>query len=300
MFDFLRVIFTPGNFEPHIVHFLPDNMSLVWFMVAGNALIALSYTLIPIALLYLVRKRKDIMFTPIFFLFAAFIVLCGLTHVMHIMIFWYPAYWLEAIVLALTGIISILTFFALLYVLPLALKLKTPQELEEANAKIQATQVQLIEAQVVARIGSWEWDIPKNVVTWSDELYRVYGVDKKTFGASYEGFLKLVHVDDRPRVDGIIKKAFQTGQPFEFDHIIVRPDGKVRMLHARGKVVMGQDGKPVKMYGTGQDMTERKQAEEALQSRARELEKMNELMVGRELKMKELKEEIARLREGKV
>jgi len=136
MIDILRTIFTPGNFEPHIVHFIPDNMGLVWFMVAGNALIALSYTLIPIALLYLVRKRKDIMFTPIFFLFAAFIVLCGLTHVMHIMIFWYPAYWLEAIVLALTGVISIFTFFALLYVLPLALKLKTPKELEKINTEL--------------------------------------------------------------------------------------------------------------------------------------------------------------------
>lgn len=138
MLNALIYIFTPGNFEAHIVHFLPDNMGLVWFMVAGNALIALSYTLIPIALLYLVRKRKDIMFTPIFFLFAAFIVLCGLTHVMHIMIFWYPAYWLEGIVLALTGVISIFTFFAMLYVLPMALKLRTPKELEGINAKLSA------------------------------------------------------------------------------------------------------------------------------------------------------------------
>lgn len=136
MIDLLRIIFTPGNFEAHIVHFIPDNMGLVWFMVAGNALIALSYTLIPLALLYLVRKRRDIMFTPIFFLFAAFIVLCGLTHVMHIMIFWYPAYWLEGIVLAITGIVSLATFFALLYVLPLALKLKTPKELEKINREL--------------------------------------------------------------------------------------------------------------------------------------------------------------------
>ena len=138
MFDLLRTIFTPGNFEPHIVHFIPNNMGLVWFMVAGNALIALSYTLIPAALLYLIRKRKDIMFTPIFWLFAAFILLCGLTHVMHIMIFWYPAYWLEGVVLAITGIVSIFTFFALLYVIPLGLKLKSPKQMEEINNKLSA------------------------------------------------------------------------------------------------------------------------------------------------------------------
>lgn len=143
MLELLRTIFTPGNFEPHIVHFIPNNMGLVWFMVAGNALIALSYTLIPLALLYFLRKRKDIVFTHIFWLFAAFIVLCGLTHVMHIMIFWYPAYWLEAIVLALTGVISIFTFFALVKILPLALKLKSPKELDIINQQLKAANQQL-------------------------------------------------------------------------------------------------------------------------------------------------------------
>lgn len=137
MSQVFRIIFTPGNFEPHGTHFL-DNQGLLWFLVLGNALIALSYTLIPIALVYLVRKRKDIVFTPIFFLFAAFIILCGLTHVMHIMTFWYPAYWLQGIVDALTGIVSIGTFFALVYTIPLMLKLKSPKQLEELNMRLSA------------------------------------------------------------------------------------------------------------------------------------------------------------------
>jgi len=137
MFNLLRAIFTAGNFEPHNVHFL-GYRALLWIQVSGNALIALSYILIPLALLYLVRKRRDIMFTPIFWLFAAFIVLCGLTHIMHIMTYWYPAYWLQAIVLWLTGIVSIFTFFALVWVIPTALQLKSPKQLEEINTRLSA------------------------------------------------------------------------------------------------------------------------------------------------------------------
>lgn len=133
MFNIILTLFAYKDFEPHGVHFIPDHLTLLWTLVAGNALIALSYALIPLALLYIVRKRKDILFTPIFFLFSGFILLCGLTHVIHILTYWYPMYYLQAIVYAMTGIISIFTFFALLYVIPMALKLRTPTELGVIN-----------------------------------------------------------------------------------------------------------------------------------------------------------------------
>ena len=136
MLDLLRTIFTPGNFEPHIVHFIPNNMGLVWFEISGNALIALSYTLIPLAMLYLVRKRGDIPFGWLLVLYMAFIIMCGITHIMHIMTFWYPAYYLQAIVNMLTGLISFGTFLALIYTLPVLLKLPTPTQLEKANAEL--------------------------------------------------------------------------------------------------------------------------------------------------------------------
>lgn len=135
MIDSLLYVFNPANFEPHRIHFTQTPI-LFWVLVLGNLLIFISYVLIPIALLYLVRKRKDIMFTPIFCLFAAFIVLCGTYHLMHVISFWYPIYGIEAVWGVITGLVSIGTFFAVLYVLPLALKLKSPRELEEINAKL--------------------------------------------------------------------------------------------------------------------------------------------------------------------
>lgn len=130
-----KVIFTPRYFEPHYVHFV-DDPELLWFLVASHALISLSYLLIPAALLYFLWRRKDVFFSSIFWLFAAFIVLCGMTHLMHIIIFWYPIYWLEGIILFMTALVSIGTFFALLPVLPKAITLRSTAELESVNEKL--------------------------------------------------------------------------------------------------------------------------------------------------------------------
>src|SRR5205085_3753046 len=111
------------------------------------------------------------------------------------------------------------------------------------------------EAQRVAHIGSWEWDIAANQVSWSDELYRIYGLDPEMFGASYEEFLARVHPDDRETAEKVVGAALADPGRFDFHHRIVRPDGAVRTLHARGAVVVAEDGTPVHMFGTGQDVT---------------------------------------------
>ena len=168
-----RVIFTPRYFEPHKIHFY-DDPGLLWFLVSGNALIALSYVLIPIALIYLVRKRKDIIFTPIFFLFAAFIVLCGLTHLMHIMILWYPVYWLEAIILALTGVVSILTFFAFIKVLPNMLVLKSPKQLEKLNTTLSLEIENRKQAEEELKQQNQKFEIAnKEILEKNEELERI-------------------------------------------------------------------------------------------------------------------------------
>jgi len=119
----------------------------------------------------------------------------------------------------------------------------------------------LIEAQEVAHVGSWEWDIGADRVWWSDEMYRIYGVER---GApiGYETFLKRVHPDDRASVDATVRRAMADGRPFAFDHRVVR-DGGVRMLHAAGRVIVDSSSRPVRMVGIGHDITERTEAEEA-------------------------------------
>lgn len=132
-------------------------------------------------------------------------------------------------------------------------------ETEEARR----AHARLAEAQEVAHVGSWEWNIATNEVWWSEELFRIYGVTPTTFGASYEGFLRLVHPDDRDGVDRTVRDALERREPFSFEHRIVRTDGSTRHLYARGHVVCAPDGTPLRMTGIGQDISERKQAEEA-------------------------------------
>ena len=144
MIEILKTVFTPGNFEPHIAHFT-NTMWLVWVFYISNAVIALAYTVIPLTLIYVIRKRKDIPFNWVFWSFAGFIVFCGITHIMHIMIFTYPAYYLQVILDVLTGIISITTATALIFIVPAILKVpnvtvsrETNEKLEKANQALQS------------------------------------------------------------------------------------------------------------------------------------------------------------------
>ncbi|MGH7726670.1 MAG: MASE1 domain-containing protein [Candidatus Eiseniibacteriota bacterium] len=131
-----------------------------------------------------------------------------------------------------------------------------------AQEALELSQARLLEAQQVAGLGSWEWDMEADRVWWSDELYAIYGIVHDSFGASYESFLERVHEEDRVRVHETVMNAARDTAPFELEHRLVRPDGGVRTLYARGHVVCDEKGRPVRMTGTALDITEQKQAEE--------------------------------------
>jgi PAS domain S-box-containing protein len=120
----------------------------------------------------------------------------------------------------------------------------------------------LLEAQEVAHVGSWEWDIAADRVWWSDELYRIYGVERGV-PIGYETFLGRLHPDDRALADTTVRRAMADGQPFAYDHRVVRDDGTVRVLHGAGRVIVDAESRPVRMVGIGHDITERREAEEA-------------------------------------
>ena len=148
------------------------------------------------------------------------------------------------------------------------------RELEERvgrrTADLARAQEHLEEAQHIARIGSWEWDILKDRVSWSDELYRIYGLEPSTFTASYDGFLARVHPDDVESVRQYVTNAVSSAKRTTFEHRIVRPDGSLRVLAAQADVVLGADGRPVRLTGTAQDITDRRRAEEQRAALARE------------------------------
>ncbi len=144
-------------------------------------------------------------------------------------------------------------------------------ERKEAEEALLRSEAGLRQSQRMARLGSWNWDIATNEVTWSDELYRLYGIAPGEFEASYEGFLERVHPDDRTAMEAAVGHAYSTGEPFDLDHRIVRPDGSVLVNHAHGEVTRDEHGNPVTMAGTGQDVTEQRAAEEQIANQAREL-----------------------------
>ena len=115
----------------------------------------------------------------------------------------------------------------------------------------------LEEAESVAHIGSWEWDLATGAIAWTLELYRLFGVTPRLFRPTYEGFLSLIHPDDRPFVDAACKGAARDGRDFSFDARVVRPDGDVRWIHSRGHAVHEAGGPANRMIGTAQDVTDR-------------------------------------------
>ena len=137
-----------------------------------------------------------------------------------------------------------------------------PQETaHEADGAWAATETaRFAQAARLLRVGSWEWDISTGEVRWSPELYRIFGIDED-FGANYEAYFDRVHPDDRGRVAELIANAVEIAVPLEFEHRIVRPDGSVRTLHCRGEVVRN-NGSPVRVFGTCQDITERKRIQD--------------------------------------
>ena len=119
------------------------------------------------------------------------------------------------------------------------------QDVTERNAAqeaLAANEAKLAEAQQVARLGSWEWLIADDRVTWSDELYRIHGLRPEPVGQSWAHHLERVHPDDRARVARAIEQAVAEARAWSIDHRILRPDGDVRIVHARGEVVLDEDG----------------------------------------------------------
>ena len=119
------------------------------------------------------------------------------------------------------------------------------------------------QAQAVARIGSWTADRTTMRVRFSDEQYRLYGIEPSS-EVDLDGFLRLIHADDRDAMEAAVVRASRTGEPFRLEHRLADPTGPVRWIEARCEVVMNR-GRVVRMVGTSHDITDRKRYEKSLQ-----------------------------------
>jgi len=130
------------------------------------------------------------------------------------------------------------------------------------------SQARLANAQRIAKLGHWEWDMATGQVQRSDEIYRIVGRSPEQLPASRESFLDALHADDRPIVEEAVDAALHRRQPFDVDFRVVRPDGTIRIVHEQGEVQYDGAGTPARMQGTTQDITDRKRAEEQIRQLA--------------------------------
>jgi PAS domain S-box-containing protein len=153
-------------------------------------------------------------------------------------------------------------------------KVRTP--VEEA---LERRDKQLAEAQQIAQLGSWEWDIRADRMLWSDELYRISGYDPRSFEPSLQAFIGSIHPDDREFVERRIEEALIRPSCLEFEYRIVRPDGEIRSLHCRAEVIATEDRAPERVIGTAHDVTELRSFAHALSGQVEQLQQLSKASV---------------------
>ncbi|AKB72382.1 PAS domain-containing sensor histidine kinase [Methanosarcina mazei] len=138
-------------------------------------------------------------------------------------------------------------------------------ELEKAYISLKESEKGLAEAQRMAHIGNWEWDIVTGKAYWSEEMYRIFRCDSRESAPPYNEFLNYVHPEDRDYLDSVLKKAVK-GRIHSIEYRIVLANGEERAVHMQSEVIFDGKNNPIRIKGIIQDITERKETEEALKN----------------------------------
>ncbi|MHC5061775.1 MAG: PAS domain S-box protein [Planctomycetota bacterium] len=137
-------------------------------------------------------------------------------------------------------------------------------ERKRAQKALTESRESLAEAQRITHIGNWDWNIDQDQLLWSDEMFSIFGLARAEFTASYNDFIDIVHPKDREFVNEQVRLALEGQIPFDCQFHLLLKDGTLKDIEAKGKIFRDENGKPMRMIGTNQDITERRQAEEAL------------------------------------
>lgn len=275
MIDLIKIIFGSGMFIPH-GHCYLWKPELVWLHIWSDSLTALAYYSIPLTLFYFVRKRQDLPFNWIFLLFASFITACGTTHILEVWTLWHPSYWLSGVLKAGTAIVSLYTAMMMVFLVPKALAIPSPAQLEAANQKLQQEiaehqQTEALLQQSEARYRAVVEDqtelicrfLPNGTLTFTNSAYCHY------FGRTQaeliqHSYLPIVLEEDLIKVDGQLHKLNQENPVTTITSQVVRPNG-VRTQQWIVQAICSQQGQIVEFQAVGRDITELKQTEERLQ-----------------------------------
>lgn len=147
------------------------------------------------------------------------------------------------------------------------------KETEKEFFELLDSQACLNDAERIAHLGHWDWNIKKNTLAWSDEIYRIFGVFPRKFKATYEAFLEYVHPDDKENVKTAVNQSLNHNVPYSIDHQIMLQNGEVRIVHEQAEIYRDENKVPVRMLGTVQDITEIKTIETELRHAKEQAEK---------------------------
>lgn len=269
--------------------------SLLWLYVISDALITAAYYSIPLTLAYFVWQRKDLQFRGIFILFGAFILSCGTTHLLNIVTFWNPVYWLDASVKFVTALISVITAIALVFIIPKALKLPSPSQYDKevhdrlaAYESLKEAQNSLIELdkykkseaalheseqrlQLVlkaSQLGFWDWEIKNNIVTRNERWAEMLGYHLSDIDFTVKQWTDFIHPDDRDMAWQSIQDNIEGDtQMHALEYRMQTKDGIYKWILDQAQVVSWDSNhKATRMCGTHTDITERKNMEEQVRN----------------------------------
>jgi PAS domain S-box-containing protein len=150
-------------------------------------------------------------------------------------------------------------------------------ERKQTDAALRERERQLAESQRIAHIGSWQHNLTTNEVIWSDELFRVLGLDPEKDPGDFNMFFSMIHPDDQPVLKKAITESIETGKHFSVEYRFIFRDGRTRIIHAQAELITDETGTQKILSGTGQDITERKKAEDALKESQKLIETIVEL-----------------------
>ncbi len=165
-------------------------------------------------------------------------------------------------------------------------------ERKKAEEALYKSRAELNRAQKIAHIGSWTWDIIADEVTWSDESYRIYGLVPGELEPNYELFLSFIVLEDREIVNREVREAIDVGNTYNITYNIIRQDGTHRIITSENDFIKDDSGKVIKMYGTNQDITEHKKAEDKMQELVEKLQASEEELTSSNEELRATSEEL--------
>lgn len=286
MLESFTNLFAAEFFIPH-GHCYLWKSSLVWLHVASDSLIGLSYYSIPIMLFYFVHKRRDVPFQWIFRLFGAFIIACGTSHLMAVWTLWHPDYWISGGIKLITAVVSVYTVAELFTLIPNALALSSPAQLEAANQKL-AQEIRdriLVEAALKqsekrfrlifenVAIGIVVADVAGHLLATNPAFRQMLGYSQNDLCGMH--FRDVTHPESMAVEEVLYQEMVAALRDFyQLEKLYIRKDGQLTWGHLAVSLVRDAEGKPQFCIATIENITERKEAEGALNLYKEHLEEL--------------------------